>query len=72
MEDSVLVKPHPRLEVHLKSRKLIADGKEAIDAVRWPIRIAIVLVALCPVIVVCQARPASWIETALTYVRSLL
>jgi hypothetical protein len=45
MGASALSKP-PRIELHLRSRKIIADGPEAIDAVRWPLRILIVAIAL--------------------------
>lgn len=46
MEDSVLAKPAPRIELHLRSRKIIADGPEAIDAVRWPVRMLIIAIAI--------------------------
>jgi hypothetical protein len=39
-------KSRPRLELHLKSRKIIADGPEAIDAIRWPARFVIMAVAV--------------------------
>lgn len=39
-------KTHPRLELHLKSRKIIADGPEAIDVIRWPVRLLIVAIAI--------------------------
>jgi hypothetical protein len=45
MGDSALRKP-PRIELHLRSRKIIADGPEAIEAVRWPIRLLIVSIAI--------------------------
>ena len=35
-----------RIELHLRSRKIIADGPEAIEVVRWPIRMLIVAIAL--------------------------
>jgi hypothetical protein len=39
-------KPPSRLELHLRSRKIVADGPEAIAAVRWPVRLLITAIAL--------------------------
>ena len=40
-------KPPPsRIELHLRSRKIIADGSEAIEVIRWPVRMLIVAIAI--------------------------
>lgn len=44
MENYALAKP-PRLELHLKSRKIIADGPEALEVIRWPVRLLIFAIA---------------------------
>ena len=50
MEDSVSSKPPPRIELHLKSRKLIADGKEAIEVVRRPLQLLLYALVCCVVL----------------------
>jgi hypothetical protein len=62
----------PKLEIHFKSRKIVASGKEAIDVVRWPIRICLVLVATPVPIVAWRAEPIAWATAAIAFVRSLL
>jgi hypothetical protein len=39
-------KATPRLELHLKSRKIIADGAEAIAAVWRPVQVLIYAIAI--------------------------
>jgi hypothetical protein len=41
-----MCKKPSRIELHLRSRKIIADGPEAIDVVRWPVRLLIVSIAI--------------------------
>ena len=62
----------PKLEIHLKSRKIVASGKEAIDVVRWPVRICLVLLAAPVPIIAWRAEPVAWATAITAFVRSLL
>jgi hypothetical protein len=66
MEDSALSKIPPRIELHLKRRKLIADGKEAIDAIRRPLQMLLYSMVVCLVIY------ALSLLGVVSYVRTLL
>jgi hypothetical protein len=60
-------KPRPKLELSFRSFRLVAEELEAIQAIRWPLRILIVAVAVCIVIVACRLHPTSLLATALSY-----
>jgi hypothetical protein len=45
MEDSALRKP-PKIELHLRSRKILFEGREAIEVGKWPVRFLIYSIAI--------------------------
>jgi hypothetical protein len=61
-------KNRPRLELSFRSFKLIAEEPEAIQVVRWPLRILLLTVALCAVIMVCTSHPIDWVTNTLSRV----
>jgi hypothetical protein len=57
-------KNRPRLELSFRSFKLIAEETEAIQVVRWPLRILLVAAAICAVVVVVRSHPVDWVISA--------
>lgn len=50
----------PRLELSFRSFKLIAEEREAIGVVRWPVRLVLVAIAVCLLVAAFSIHPISW------------
>jgi|1186.fasta_scaffold382910_2 hypothetical protein len=57
----------PRLEFSFRSFKLIAEEPEAIQVVRWPVRILLLTLAACVLVVVCKVHPIEWLISSVTW-----
>jgi hypothetical protein len=53
----------PRIELSFRSFKLVAEETEAIQVVRWPLRILLFAVAVCLIVLVLKAHPFSWLQS---------
>ena len=60
METYAMSANRPKLELAFRSFKLSAEGSEAVYVVKWPARILLVAIAVCPVIVVLRTHPIGW------------
>lgn len=60
----------PRIELSFRSFKLIAEETEAIQVVRWPLRILILTVAVCLVMVVVKVHPIDWMTNIVSLIVS--
>ena len=59
------------LEVAFRSFKINAKGADAIRAVRWPVRIMIVAIAICLMVAAFSIHPISWGQSLVAWLASL-
>jgi hypothetical protein len=68
----VMRKNPPRLELSFRSFKLIAEEHEAIAVVRWPIRLVIVVIAVCLLVAAFSIHPITWGQALVVWLSSLI